>query len=66
MLPLGYGTIIMCNVNKIVNLIRKININTVIRENEPLSRHNSFQTGGPADVFVEPSSPGNSWQSSSC
>ncbi|OQY34009.1 MAG: UDP-N-acetylenolpyruvoylglucosamine reductase [Spirochaetaceae bacterium 4572_59] len=46
----------MCIVNKIVNLIKKINIDTVIRENEPLSAHNCFQTGGCADVFVEPSS----------
>ena len=47
----------MCNVNKIVNLIRKININAVIRENEPLNTHNCFQTGGTADLFIEPSSP---------
>ena len=54
MLPLGYRAIIICNVYKLVNLNRKININGILREDEPLNIHNTFQTGGKADIYAEP------------
>ena len=41
-------------VYKLVNLNRKININGILREDEPLNTYNTFQTGGKADIYAEP------------
>ena len=47
----------MCNVYKLENIRKKINIKGLMREDEPLKRHNTFRTGGPADLYIEPSGP---------
>lgn len=36
-------------------LASKFNIESILRQNEPLSRHTTFRIGGPADYFVTPS-----------
>ncbi len=33
---------------------RDINIRGIVRYNEPMSRHTTFQVGGPADVYLRP------------
>lgn len=35
-------------------ILKKINIKTKIRFDEPMSRHTSFRIGGPADLFLQP------------
>jgi UDP-N-acetylmuramate dehydrogenase len=37
------------------NLFEKININSPILFDEPMTRHTSFKIGGPADIFITPS-----------
>lgn len=41
--------------NRLYNELIKLNIGKV-KENEPLSNHTTIKIGGPADIFVEPSS----------
>lgn len=39
---------------KIREFLEKINIRGVVREQESMALHTSFQVGGPADLYVEP------------
>ena len=39
---------------KVREFLNKINIRGVVREQEPMALHTSFQVGGPADLYVEP------------
>jgi len=41
-------------VKKVREFLKKINIRGVVREQEPMALHTSFQVGGPADLYVEP------------
>ena len=34
----------------------RLEAGTLLRENEPLSRHTTLRVGGPADLYVEPAS----------
>ncbi len=36
------------------NILKKINIKGRIAFNEPMSKHTTYETGGPADIFTEP------------
>ncbi len=36
------------------NIIKKINVSSPIRFDEPMSHHTSFEVGGPADIYAEP------------
>ena len=38
----------------LINEIKAITNEKNIKVNEPMSKHTSFKTGGPADVFVTP------------
>lgn len=44
--------------NSLVNKIKQLNLGKV-KENEPLANHTTIKIGGPADLFVEPSSIDN-------
>ncbi len=39
---------------KVEKIRKKINIKGPVREQEPLNSHTTFQTGGPADIYMEP------------
>jgi UDP-N-acetylmuramate dehydrogenase len=41
--------------NRLINEINRLNLGKV-KENEPLANHTTIKIGGPADLFVEPSS----------
>jgi len=41
-------------VDTVRNIDEKINIRGSLKYNEPMSLHTSFQTGGPAEVFITP------------
>ncbi|MBI9105974.1 MAG: UDP-N-acetylmuramate dehydrogenase [Spirochaetales bacterium] len=36
------------------NILKRININGELHFNEPMSDHTTFQTGGPAEIFIKP------------
>lgn len=42
--------------NKVRHIFEKINVSGTVRYNEPMSRHTSFEVGGPCDVYVRPDS----------
>ena len=42
---------------KVEKIRKKINIKGPVREREPLNTHTTFQTGGPADIYMEPEDP---------
>ncbi|KAB2337420.1 UDP-N-acetylmuramate dehydrogenase [Cytobacillus depressus] len=44
--------------NELMNKLREANIGK-IKENEPLANHTTMKIGGPADLFIEPSSVEN-------
>jgi UDP-N-acetylmuramate dehydrogenase len=41
-------------VESVRNILEKINVSSPVRFDEPMSRHTSFEVGGPADIYVEP------------
>jgi UDP-N-acetylmuramate dehydrogenase len=45
-------------VNELIAKLRELNIGK-IKENEPLANHTTMKIGGPADLFIEPSSKEN-------
>lgn len=48
----------MCVVDKVREFLKKINISGRILTDEPMSRHTTFRTGGPADIYAEPADAG--------
>ncbi|WP_026581500.1 UDP-N-acetylmuramate dehydrogenase [Bacillus sp. J33] len=41
--------------DEFINKLRELNVGT-IKENEPMANHTTMKIGGPADLFIEPSS----------
>lgn len=48
--PLVYDKL----VPSVRNILEKINVSSPLRFDEPMSRHTSFEVGGPADIYAEP------------
>ncbi len=44
--------------DKVREFLKKINISGRIAADEPMSLHTTFETGGPADIYAEPATPG--------
>ena len=41
--------------NEFISKLQELNIG-IVKENEPLANHTTMKIGGPADIFIEPSS----------
>jgi UDP-N-acetylmuramate dehydrogenase len=46
------------NMNELIKKLKELNVGKV-KENEPLANHTTIKIGGPADLFIEPSSIDN-------
>ncbi len=53
-LTLGLQVGILPCVNKVREIIKRINIKGSVYFNEPMANHTTFQVGGPAEVFIRP------------
>ncbi len=50
------ASFMMRNVNTLHEIMGRINIEGVMRTDEPMDRHTTFRVGGPADLYIRPDS----------